>query len=70
MPGVSGQDVLMELRRDPLTQDIPIVIATGAQLAEADRRALEREAAVVLSKEDLSRHTLPDIVRGALRRTL
>ncbi len=68
MPGISGQELLVHLRADPLTRHIPVVIVTGARLLPADLETLRREATAVMSKSDLSRHTLPDIVRSSVRR--
>jgi signal transduction histidine kinase/CheY-like chemotaxis protein len=68
MPGTSGREVLAALRSDPLTRHTPVVIATGAHLHDADRSELRQQASAVLLKEELSRHTLPGIVRTALGR--
>jgi signal transduction histidine kinase/DNA-binding response OmpR family regulator len=70
MPGTSGRDLLADLQGDARTRDIPIVIATGAHLSEGEKNVLRQDASAVLSKEDLSRHTLPGIVRSALRRAI
>ena len=70
MPGTTGEELLAQLRADPLTRHIPVVVVTGATLADTDVETLRREAAVVLSKSDLSRHTLPDIVRSSVRREI
>ena len=65
-----GHELLAELRRHPLTTHIPIVIATGATPTEAERRELGQRASAILLKAELSRHTLPDIVRTALGRAI
>ena len=70
MPGMTGQEVLVQLRTDPLTRHIPVVIVTGAGLPDADLLTLGRERTVVLPKSELSRHTLPDVVRSSVRRGL
>jgi CheY-like chemotaxis protein len=70
MPGRSGREVLAELRLDPRTRDIPILILTGACLTETEKRILREDASAVLSKADLSRHTLSDVVRTSLGRTV
>ena len=70
MPGIGGRAALQELRADPLTRDIPVVIATAADLQEADSRALLQHAAAILPKRELSRTTLPGVVRQALGRTV
>ena len=70
MPAMSGHELLAELRRHPLTTHIPVVIATGANPTESDRRELAQRASAILLKAELSRHTLPDIVRTALGRAI
>lgn len=69
MPGLDGRAALAELRQDPITGHIPIVISTGAELEEHDARALLQQAAAILPKRNVSRATLPGIVRQALERT-
>jgi signal transduction histidine kinase/CheY-like chemotaxis protein len=69
MPGLDGRGALAELRQDPITSRIPVVISTGAELEEDEARALLQHAAAILPKRDLSRSTLPGIVRQALERT-
>ena len=70
MPGLSGRAALAELRADPTTRDIPVVISTAADLQDADSRALLQQATAILPKRELSRATLPGLVRQALGRTL
>ncbi len=70
MPGMTGRDALQRLQADPATRDIPIVIATGADLEDEERQALLGYAVAVVLKGNLSRQTLQDVVRTALGRTL
>ena len=70
MPGGGGQAALTELRADPITRNIPVVISTAADLQEADARALLQQACAILPKRELSRTTLPGVVRQALGRTV
>src|SRR4030095_2922501 len=51
MPGMPGSDVLAGLGGDSGTREIPVVVLTGAELDELERRALEARAAAVVSKE-------------------
>jgi signal transduction histidine kinase/CheY-like chemotaxis protein len=69
MPGMTGREALEQLQADPETRDIPIVISTGAALEDQETVALLRQAAAVLLKGNLSRHTLQNVVRTALGRT-
>jgi CheY-like chemotaxis protein/two-component sensor histidine kinase len=70
MPGLGGQAALAQLRADPVTRNIPVVISTAAELQEADSRALLEQASAILPKRELSRATLPGVVRQALGRTV
>jgi CheY-like chemotaxis protein len=70
MPDMTGRETLEQLLADPVTRDIPVVIATGAALVDDEKRALLRHASAVVLKENLSRHTLQDVVRTALGRTV
>jgi CheY-like chemotaxis protein len=55
MPDFPGSDVLRELRRDPATQAIPIVIATSRALDAAERDALQPSVTAIFSKDMLAR---------------
>jgi CheY-like chemotaxis protein len=70
MPGLDGRGALAELRQDPLTRDIPVVISTAAELGDEETRELLAQASLILPKRNLSRATLPDAVRQALDRAL
>jgi hypothetical protein len=45
------------------------VISTAAELEDDEARSLLQQAAAILPKRNLSRATLPGIVRQALERT-
>jgi len=47
MPEMNGFEVLAELRRDPVTQMIPVVVVTGADLEPDDRRRLLQAGAIL-----------------------
>ena len=55
MPDLRGSDVLRELRRDPATQAIPIVIATSRALDSAERETLQPSVTAIFSKDILAR---------------
>jgi CheY-like chemotaxis protein len=55
MPDLPGSDVVRELRRDPTTQAIPIVIATSRVLDAAERDALQPSVTAIFSKETLAK---------------
>jgi len=68
MPEMSAFDVLDELKRDPATRNIPVVIYTSKNLAEEERRRLEQEASAILPKQSLSREIAIARIREALEK--
>ena len=68
MPGKDGREALVDLRLNPRTSKIPIVICTGLELEAPDTRLLLEHASAILSKRTLSRTTAPAVVRQALER--
>ncbi|MBL9100433.1 MAG: response regulator [Myxococcales bacterium] len=59
-------DVLDELKADPRTRSIPVIIITSHVLAADDRLRLLAEAEAVISKESLSRELAINRIRDAL----
>lgn len=55
MPHMSGFEVLSELKADPRTRDIPVIIVTSKDLNDDERAELEKSALKVLSKHAMSR---------------
>ena len=68
MPGVSGFEVLEDLRRRSPERAIPVIVATDRDLSEEDRRRLERLQAILLPKGDCTPVRLRAAVNQALRR--
>ena len=66
LPGTSGEELLRELRADPATSSIPVIIVTSRHLSEEQRDELLKNAAGVIYKGDLSRDTLGGAVRTVL----
>jgi signal transduction histidine kinase/CheY-like chemotaxis protein len=66
MPGMSGFDVLSELKRDETTRDIPVVIVTSQVLSASERDILNAQATAVLSKEVLSKPDGAQKIRKAI----
>lgn len=56
MPGKSGFDLLRELRHDPATKNIPVVIVTALRGAADDETARTSGAAEVLVKPVEGKH--------------
>ena len=66
LPDMNGRQVLAELKADPATQSIPVVLVTSARLEPAEREALQRSAAGIVFKDALTR----DVVNTAIQRAL
>jgi signal transduction histidine kinase/CheY-like chemotaxis protein len=66
MPGLAGTDVLHQLHEDPDTRDIPVVVVTSQVLDGSARGWLLERATRVLSKADVSRAVLTEVVRAAV----
>jgi CheY-like chemotaxis protein len=50
MPDLDGFGVVGELKSDPVTADIPIIILTGHDLSSADKRRLNGKILGIVSK--------------------
>ena len=66
MPEMGGVDVLRELRADPSTRGIPVVLNTVKTLSEQERAELAGAATALLSKEAFARADGAVEVRRAL----
>jgi signal transduction histidine kinase/CheY-like chemotaxis protein len=65
MPGITGEHVLHELRSDPATCTIPIVIITAQVLDAAERQRLLRHVEAIVAKDGLSRETIEKAIPNA-----
>lgn len=63
---MSAFDVLDELKRDPNTRSIPVIIHTSKNLAEEERKRLAVSASTILSKHSLSREIAIGRIRDVL----
>jgi signal transduction histidine kinase/DNA-binding response OmpR family regulator len=61
-------DVLDELKGDVRTRAIPVIIITSHALEPEERRRLEADTEVILSKQSLSREIAINRIRDALRK--
>ena len=61
-------DVLDELKSDPLTRPIPVIVVTSLDLDQQERDRLLQQTEVILSKESLSREIAIRRIRDALRK--
>jgi len=69
MPGISGFEVLNQLKSDPATQSIPVVICTSYVLTDRERNQVGEQAVAILSKGDLDGADLSQILRLAVNGT-
>ncbi len=68
LPEMSAFDVLDELKKDPATRNIPVIIHTSKDLAVEERRRLEAEASAIVHKQSLSREVAIGRIREALEK--
>ena len=66
LPDITAFDVLDELKADPRTRDIPVILHTSHELQDDERTRLARETAAILSKHTLSREVAITRIRDAL----
>jgi signal transduction histidine kinase/CheY-like chemotaxis protein len=59
-------DVLDELKADPRTRSIPVIVVTSHILDASERRRLAADTEAILSKENLSRELAINRIRDAL----
>jgi signal transduction histidine kinase/DNA-binding response OmpR family regulator len=67
MPGTDGFQVVEQLRADPRTADIPIVVLTSKVISEADRQRLNSRIAHLAEKGRFSRAEFVELVRRCCR---
>ena len=69
LPDMTAFDVLDELKADPRTRDIPIILHTSHQLQEEERLRLAKDTSTILAKHTLSREVAITRIRDALLKT-
>jgi signal transduction histidine kinase/CheY-like chemotaxis protein len=69
LPDMTAFDVLDDLKADPITRDIPVILHTSRQLQEEERQRLAKETATILAKHTLSREVAISRIRDALHKT-
>jgi signal transduction histidine kinase/CheY-like chemotaxis protein len=66
MPDMGGLEVLSQLKADPITHDIPVVLNTAKSLTDEERTELERHGVAVRLKDRFSRTDAAAEVRRLL----
>jgi signal transduction histidine kinase/CheY-like chemotaxis protein len=64
MPNMSGAEVLVRLKEDPVTANIPVVVVTSKVLEPAERAQLESRAVAVLSKDETAREDALAVIQA------
>ncbi|MGE5353597.1 MAG: ATP-binding protein [Acidobacteriota bacterium] len=70
MPDSTGFEILEKLKATPETKDIPVVINTSKDMDESEIVRLNRSAAAVLGKKDISKARMASQVRDILLKTV
>ena len=66
---ITAFDVLDELKSDPRTRSIPVIVVTSQALDGTQQKRLLEEAEAVISKQSLSRELALNRIRDALRKS-
>ncbi|WNG43065.1 response regulator [Archangium minus] len=69
LPDMTAFDVLDDLKADPRTRDIPVILHTSRQLQDDERQRLAKETATIMAKHTLSREVAIARIRDALHKT-
>jgi CheY-like chemotaxis protein len=69
MPGMSAFEVLDELKGNPDTRQIPVIIHTSKSLTPDERQKLAEQSDAILSKQALSREVAIGRIRDVLSKT-
>ena len=68
MPEVDGFAVLEDVKRDPDTRDIPVIVITAKELTEGEQQQLTGQVEVLLRKGLFTEHELLEDLGRALER--
>jgi CheY-like chemotaxis protein/two-component sensor histidine kinase len=68
LPDIDGRDVLKQLRADPATKDVPVIVVTSMRLNSSERGALSEVADEIISKDVLTVDAVDAAVKRAIAR--
>jgi signal transduction histidine kinase/CheY-like chemotaxis protein len=66
LPEMNGQQVLQQLREDPATAELPVIVYTSRAADESLMKELEGRASLILSKQNYDRDAIITAVRQLL----
>jgi signal transduction histidine kinase/CheY-like chemotaxis protein len=66
MPDLHGREVLEQLKADPSTRDIAVIIYTATAMGKKDRRTLAASAVAIIPKSDGNHEQSLELIRRAL----
>ena len=69
MPEMSGFEALEQLKSDPTTRDIPVVVITSKRVEQEERQLLDGKVLTILSKAAATREALIGSIQQALSHT-
>jgi CheY-like chemotaxis protein len=69
MPDMTGYEVLDELKRQPETGGIPVVVVTSRTLLESERERLIAQCVTIIGKDNVNDTTVGDAIRSTLKKT-
>jgi signal transduction histidine kinase/CheY-like chemotaxis protein len=67
MPDLDGFEVLRELRSDPATREIPVIVVTSKSLSEEELQTLHTFGTSVVAKDSVSRESALAAIESAMR---
>jgi CheY-like chemotaxis protein len=70
MPEGDGYQLLLQLKADPLTKDIPIIVSTAKVLSEEERMQLTAQTVTILPKAALSHETVANALKMVFNKIL
>jgi len=69
MPGISGVDVVEQLRSRDETRAIPILILTAKTLTDDDKRSLNGQVAAIFQRDSVAGTELVEWLKGIVQKT-
>jgi signal transduction histidine kinase/CheY-like chemotaxis protein len=66
MPGMDGYQVLIQLKADPATKDIPVIINTAKAISAEEQAQLAATTVAILSKSAMSRETMTEMIKTVM----